>query len=462
MSSQAHFDPSNYFIDYEAVLDNKEARKIFQDFLQDCRNEEPLLFLDTYAEYFSGYEQVLKEVFGGWADEEKVSLKNSSNSSKQNKNLFRNEVILRVEKIIQTFIEYHSEKELNIGTSQSWLLNYWKLAKEDLLDTFITLTDLKMDQFPRFVRSEKLRNFLKLKGETFTRSIGYDISKGYNVDLRFKPKDLKEQLITDNHIYFGFTLAQDTPDWKLIYEREDLYCYSSNSTYFFGESKGMKLLKAVMYLPFSLEDVSTMLFDADNHNSFDPQTKGFELHDYRPPSGLNGLGSEGINSSYATQCLSIGIDLSLPLVKKRQLSSVATTIQETDLLFHLLHTADFSEEEMPSQGHVKADSLSYYLFYRLSDRFTRLVHVTYTNFDLPFQTNLLSEIFWKKRAKLLFKGFTKTLNVLTKNGTVPASDHEISDCHKHRQAIEDNKKVFPDRSWYKEWLELNNKTRQFY
>lgn len=317
-----------------------------------------------------------------------------------------------------------------------------------------------MDQFPRFVRSEKLLNFLKLKGETFTRSIGYDISAAYYADMRFKPKDLKDQIITDKHIYFGFTLAEDTPDWKLIYGRKDLCCYSSNTTYFFGESKGMKLLKAIMYLPFSLEDFMIMISNTDNHTSFDPQTKdGFKLQSYRPPSGLNNY-SEGSKSTYATQCLSISVDLSLPLIKKRQLCAVATTIQESDLLLHVLHTADFPEEEMPISPRVKkAASLSYYLFNRIADNLTRVVHVTYSSFDLPFQTDLLYKIFWKKRSKALFKGFNKTLNTTTKNRTLHATNHEriqVQDNHKHIQAMLDNKKAFPNRSWYDEWTELKH------
>ena len=97
------------------------------------------------------------------------------------------------------------------------------------------------DQFLRFARSPMIVEFLEKQGELFTRSIAIDISKGYNVDFRFKPKELTRKTIEDREIYFAFSVMEDSPDWKSFKNsKSQAQFFYSKTQYVFGEDQKHK------------------------------------------------------------------------------------------------------------------------------------------------------------------------------------------------------------------------------
>ena len=274
------FDPRNYSVVYEEMIESKESRECFRKYLTNTSlSDETILFLDELEYYKKEYDKSIAEIME-ILKLENDTLNNSDSTSsitefsrpttfKKKSQLKKVTKQLRSitdksNSIFNIYIKPSSEKELNIGHIQRELLgkhekiqekfeNFTKLISEketlgksassvsindtessnssqegsldssesnlyplcseiiELLDyqklfNEVELTvhmDLKMDQFPRFVRSQFLLNFLKEKGENFTRTIAIDSSKGVNVDLRFKPNDLMDKTVSDNHIYFG-------------------------------------------------------------------------------------------------------------------------------------------------------------------------------------------------------------------------------------------------------------------
>ncbi|KAF0983365.1 hypothetical protein FDP41_010430 [Naegleria fowleri] len=430
--------------------------------------------------------------------------------------------------MVQTFLTIGCEKELNLGATQKQILDRWELLCEnyDLISNvdgfsdvssnsdasvssavsspstasagsylsnsklgclpaflntillqlepdyifgqvlFSVNLDLKLDQFPRFVRSDMLYKFLKEKGVKYTRSIAVDISKGYKVDLRFKPQDLKNKIITDDYIYFGFTLAEDTPDWQCILNKDKPYltqAYISKTSYSFDESmKGMKLAKIVVHIPHPLEVIWGCYCNADFSKKFDKMANTkHEMYKFVPGCRQpTGVGSSQCpynpdKPPYSLQFASNSLNL-LPLLKKRQVPYVYTAIKDPiGMYMFLAHSAEFDDNEIPHhKGEVQGKGLFYYMFYKVNENLTRIVHVVYSDMMLPINPDLMLKMIFKKRAKEHYTGFERILNELSENGTKPIDTSKFVDGQNTKKCCEENCKLYPGRSWYYEWSSL--------
>ncbi|KAG2379296.1 hypothetical protein C9374_007435 [Naegleria lovaniensis] len=333
--------------------------------------------------------------------------------------------------------------------------------------------DLKLDQFPRFVRSDQLMKFLKEKGESYTRSIAVDISKGFKGDMRWKPNDLKDRIITDDYIYFGFNVADDTPDWELIYNTTSPYlchAYISKTPYVFGSEnmKGMKLAKMVLHIPFSLDVVWNCYCNTEFAKKFDKManTKQHILSRHIPPAKQPPYSVE--NPPYALQFASNALDL-LFMLKTRQMSYSYTAIYDPliDMYMFLAHSAEFEQQDnIPQDIGVQAHGLVYYMFYRVSEKLTRIVHIIYSDLNLPISSDTVMKLIWKKRVKEHQKGFADILKEMTscKNGSMISMDQltKMEDGHNTKLCVEENRQVYGNRSWYQEWMNLKKEKLQHF
>jgi len=467
------FDPSNYSPVYEEALQCKETRKVFKDYLKTSHGEEAILFIEALERYSANYEKAVKEV-GGWNDDTTLRVDDSKGLRKAVKLLYG-----AADEIIRTFVQVGSPKELNLGSAQRLTLDLWKnismeedgnyresvsssesngcsevfvAIKPDLLFKqvyFMVNMDLKLDQFPRFARSEMLRSFLREKGEDFTRGIAIDISKGFEVDLRFKPHDLVHNTIDDNHIYFGLTLAEDTPDWELVLDEPNLQTFVSKTRYTFdkGSMKGLQLAKAVITLPFRIDDVWASLWNTDTLGQIDPMA--FKIRracKYCAPND---------NSKYG---LSMGINGVKMFPIKRALCFTATAVQDAEIGCYVLtaHTSDFTEEDFYEKKQEDKDlqGLFYFLLFKINEKSTRLVIPTYCDVDFPFVSGFLYKTLAKKRSKMIREAIVSVLNEITEHGSKVADTSSFKDGMYIKQSCMDNTLTQPNRSWYREWLSL--------
>ena len=481
---------------YEEAMKSDDFVQSFQTFLKKCHNEEPLLFLQELklvaAEYEKGVASNKKNV-----DQQLHLLRKTIRNLQQ-----------QCLHLIQTFIESRSKFELNLGQTQKEVLERWQdictrceqletdnksndsqsskvreSRSDDASSTLSNLSekeleienlnnvlgalnpdtlfdsvkatlhfDLKIDQFPRFVRSEHLLKFLKQKGEAYTRKIALDISKGYNVDIRFKPNDMKEKSFTDNNIYFGYVLAEDSPDWEVLLDKPNLQSYITKTSYVFEpETEGLKLTKVVMQFPYSFEDVYAMWVHGENHDIFDPMIHSdHHIFDYVSPYQISN------DQQYSMQYCSFGFFV-LPILKKREVPYVSTSVYDSaiDAFMFLGHTAEFKHEEVPiKENRVYGSGLFYYLIYRVGPKTTRVIHTIYSDAKMPFNSDFLFKTFWKKRSKDLYKGMEKRLRILTENGTKSIDWSTVVDSLNFKKSADDNTKAHPNRSWYKEYMSM--------
>ena len=320
-----------------------------------------------------------------------------------------------------------------------------------------------------------LISFLWKKGEEFTRSIALNVSNGYSVDVRFKPNDFKSQLMTEKDVFFAYTLAEDTPDWKeLTYSEKPnmLQTFVSKTSYVIGQDrmKGMKLFKLVMHLPYAVEDVWATYCDMDTRFTLDETLmKDFKLLRYIPPSP-EAIEKRNITTSsmrdvidrdenytvdnppLALQIGALGIDMHIPLLKNRDLPHTMTSVYDPSIncYMNIGHTCDIEETLRPARkDRVDAEILFNYMFYRMGDRSTRFIHTVYTDLHVIMDSDIVLNRIWKKRSKQLQNGFETLLALKTENGTKSIDTTKINDHFQYMRAVEENLKL--NRNWYEEY-----------
>ncbi|EFC38494.1 predicted protein [Naegleria gruberi] len=399
--------------------------------------------------------------------------------------------------IYDHFLKPNSSYQLNLGWNKAKILANWEsihkqfenlIGKSEEVEDLQALSDLitrlhpvnlfrdviekvhldlKMDQFPRFVRSNACKTFFKRKGEQFMRQMAFDISKGYKVDLRFKPQDLRKDVVTDSDIYFGFTLAEDTPDWELFFDENNTQCYLSKETYSFDpqKMKGMKLAKTVMLLPYALEDCWAMFWHGDFHKIYDPLSfsENTFVH-YTPPSPqVQEDGSNYFGKTYGRTV----IDLSMPLLKKRVYDYIYCTVWDDglDAFINVGKSVDPSitskylseEENKKTENYVEAPGLFYHIFTRTHEGKTRYCQMTYFDLGLPLNSDFIFKMIWRKRTKIYRDGFIQVLNHLTDKGKKKADHSKLVDSLYFKRPVDDLKKIRSYRSWHDEWQKILGK-----
>ena len=335
------------------------------------------------------------------------------------------------------------------------------------------------DQFPRYVRSATLHKFLSKKGKDYTRTIAINVSNGYNVDIRFKPKDFQSQLMTEKDIFFAYTLSEDTPDWKELSYHEKpnpLQTFVSKTSYSIGQDrmKGMKLFKIVMHLPYSVKDVWTTYCDMNTRFKLDNTLMDdFKLLKYISPCNKTSndllkshhLAYDHRDNIYTTehpplalQIGELGILMNLSLFKNRDLPHTMTSIydESVNCYMNIGHTCKIEEDLRKNKEHrVDAEILFNYMFFGTGEKSTRFIHTVYTDLHIPFDSDMVLGKIWKKRSKQLQQSFEELLHLNTKGGTVNMDPAQINDHFQYFRAVEENAKL--NRMWYKEY---ENKKRR--
>ena len=503
-SNKRKFDASGYMVVFEELMQQKEARQNFSSYLRDAHNEEPILFLNALASYREEYEQVSLQL-------DKI------HEEKFNSALF--ELVDRVTEMINIYIVRGAKKELNLPVAQTMAAisvldqvsnmlesirstmksvddslsevgkhssqEVFKMIEPNSLFSKIentTTIDLKMDQFPRYARSHMLEKFLIEKGEDFTRSIAIN-TNGYTVDIRFKPNDFKSQVLTDRDFYFALALSEDTPDWKLFYSKDKpckINSYISKTPYVIGtgsndEMKGMKLMKVELVLPYALDDVFHTYIDKESRFVLDknlmndvtlckyisPDKETAEKCWSNKDSVLRGGwdDKEDIDfrkPPFAVQGVTMGLDLLIPFFKNRDFPHCVTSVYdpELDCIIVTGQTTTFEEQPL-HKDRVAAHILFNYLFYRLGDNSTRVIHSIYSSLNVPIHSEFILKQIWKKRSKHLQNGFLNFLKQKTENGTKHFERNQVTDDLNYLIGIKENSEMYPNRSWYQEYKQRN-------
>ena len=207
-------------------MECEKAREVFSEFLrEEALNEEPMLFLEDLKCYELYYDErkILKSASSQLTKQE------SKNTKTPSWDLI-NKLYAKASEIISKYVESNSPKELNLGAHQTHTLSTWSkindlfkqvekyyVLEAELLEHLNPMVvfkqvklavnvDLKYDQFPRFIRSSRLSNFLASKSESFIRQFAIRSSTEKQIDsIRYKPSDFKS-FVTEIFIWV-FTIV---------------------------------------------------------------------------------------------------------------------------------------------------------------------------------------------------------------------------------------------------------------
>ncbi|EFC44662.1 predicted protein [Naegleria gruberi] len=522
------FDATHYMALYDELMANLEAREVFSNYLKKACTQEPMLFLNDYGKYSKEYAKY------------RATTSTSNSSSQQDVSLKACKILFdSVGALIDLYIRPGSERELNLPSSnvvQIWdqeivplmqghlqkqekqgkkgsetmetkllersqselsessiesemsqstmksLTDLFEMLNPDVLFEKIIFSvnlDLKIDQFPRFNRSKELFEFLNLQGEAFTRRIAVDISRGFNVDIRYKPKDLTKNYIYDRDIYFGLSLLEDSPDWQAMKNSKSsskAQMFHSKTSYVFdsGRKNGLKLFKIVTLLPYPVEDVWKVFKHVQAYDLKGTEVTGIETLGYHEPGTLGNpkasqsalayfTADEDDDESkltnplvvrYCTTCLNLG-----PTFKKRQFPHTQSTVFDEVLegYINVGHTAPLAFHPVPKER-VMVDIFFVYFMYRVGKNSTRFGHIIYSDVHLPdWLDKLVANPTWKKRCLSMEETILKVLKEKTANGTRPIGENELTDEYSYQKQVEDNRKKYPHRSWYKDYLSMFHK-----
>jgi len=504
-SKQSQFDPAHYMVIYEELMESPEGRQAFHSYLKESHNEEPILFLDQLAKIKKEHRDMQNLLNSCLGDSQEDIIEGFCVSGLV-MNMFE-----RIQMLIETYVHRESLKELNLGETQGATLKRWEKVVEgvrlfasneptlsfeksrsssslngskisfsesndmDLNDQSLHIfylmdpntlfeqveltvnLDLKIDQFPRFVRSEQLLNFLGEKGEEFTRRIAVNISKGFNVDIRYKPKDFTSSVITDRDIFFGFSLYDDTVDWEMFLQEETYHLYHSKTSYVIGQDRmeGMSLLKSIHYLPFDVKDVWSVFCDKESRIAIEKNIYNDELQLVKYISPCQSQHKNevlGVDTRddiidpdkppLSQQWANIGIDLKIPMLKKRELRIASTSIYEPSLGCYMLVARSTKFDHIPERKDmVEIQTIFYYMFFKVNAKLTRFVTIAYNDLFLPFNSEYLMKLFWRKRAKIVSDGFQNVLQTRTCIGMKHVDPTEINDVLQCNRAIKDNANI---------------------
>ncbi|KAL9657398.1 hypothetical protein ABK040_014386 [Willaertia magna] len=446
MPRKGSFDPNDYLLEYDEAMKDSCFREIFHQFLKIGHSEEPILFLNDLENYKNCYNENKKDV---------------------------NKIFNLANNIIHTYLKEESVKQINLGGNNIVkMLNDWhNIEIETDVDKKIELLhpfklfedvsfnvnlDLKLDQLPRFLRSEMYTKFMKEKGEKYVQTIATDISNGYQVDFKYKPKDFTSPILTDKDVYFAYQLFEDTPDWELIYDsfkkNQKLFtqAFISHTNYVFGNSKGFKLTKFVMHFPYSRDEVFKCFSDKKLRMEIDDNLVDLCLEKYFPP---NTIIKDQQSSSLGIQVLSVGLNLHMAFLKNRDLPHVTANIYDPniDCIVSVAHSTN-AFEDIIHKERTPCEMLIFYAFHKISENLTRFSHVVYLDLNLPLNSELMLKSIWKRRTKEIQKNFLKVLERESKIGSPK------EDSLGYNKSLQANMEAHPNRSWYKEYLNLNKKT----
>ncbi|KAL9641527.1 hypothetical protein ABK040_013448 [Willaertia magna] len=455
-NQQTTFDPNQYSIVYEEFMENEECRQIFLKYLQEhADSEEALCCFNDLILYKKQYEKIIENKKKNSLESYLTLFDNilniidkyclPSSEFELNLNSFtKKDILLKKEQVTNL------KKELLNIKEETILENILSLLESNYIFEKIELAvnlDLKLDQFPRFVRSEMLYNFLKKKGKDFIRTIALDISKGYEVDFRYKPQDFSSVPLMDKDIYFALSLAEDSPDWELVNSKtKPFHCevFVTKTSYIIGKERmeGMKLCKMSITFPFDRDEMLEAFCDRECRKLIDPML--FKINNF------NSLNPSKEN--LACQFGEIFFKLPVPLLKKRYMPYVITAVHDTvlDCIIIVPRTCYPKDENYTvHKDCVVMEAVAGLLFYNLGDNMTRLIYFYYTDSKVPLGSHFVFKKAAKKRASGFSEGFGKAVQLLREK---KKKNLEINDFFKLQPTLDENQKFFKNRSWYEELL----------
>jgi hypothetical protein len=218
---------------FESFFNDKEARAEFRKFLKAGLNEEPFLFLEAVRE-----------------------LQATQSDDEVEKAAF---------KILKTFVEQGSSSEINLaGNVRNAILDAFKTYENSVQNqnprppfpksvfdeaANIVLLEIKMDNFPRFIRSDHIRKWVATKSLEYMFKIAVKRDKLADESLKFDYSDLgqTEPNLSDKDVRFFLALAKDSlGNWKQLKQTRVNQTYISHNQYNFGmgsHEKGLRIFK---------------------------------------------------------------------------------------------------------------------------------------------------------------------------------------------------------------------------
>ncbi|KAL0481656.1 hypothetical protein AKO1_012477 [Acrasis kona] len=360
----------------------------------------------------------------------------------------------KAKRIIETFLIKGVDKEVNVDEqARKRIKDVFDKTEaptdsekhsfsEHLFNPLFKLVrrEIRMDTFPRYIRSDYFIDFAEKKGEEFIRKISIDLRRSEPRNaVMFQPTDFTTKQITDRDIQFILRLAEDSSDWESLIKGSNLnhYCYTSKTDYSIGGLKGLKLGKMTGILPYHVDDVIAAYNNKNLRHYHDRQY--FSLDQLKRE--VAGDGNDHMYSNTASRY----ILKFAPLMKKRCMNQMNTMVYDCERECYVLITktstnySGYKNEIGPDEDMVEGVMIGGYVFFKIDGNRTRYVHMGYADFKLP---ELLSKTIFKKlvvkRAKLLYTGIMKACEE-HKKGSVEVVDNTT-------WTLEDFKKRFSEEN----------------
>jgi hypothetical protein len=409
------FSLAKYQVQLDLIKTVPEANEHFKQYLQRSFTFESYLFL---------------------LEVDKMKLPQYSSEQKASK----------IVQIYKDFICIGSPHEVNIDNKAREKVEAVLVESKQLdhLDQLLVNTDvfypveavvsreLRMDAFPRYIRSEDFIEFVSKKDEDFLRQIAVvDVPWGAQ-ELVFRPSDFQSTRMTDKDIIFVLRMNEDSPDWtslratkKKDVKERDHYCYISKTSYHVGDAiEGLHLCKFTGYVPYSAEHLLEAISNIETSKAYDNNQTLWCAADYVPmDSGAN---------PFSTFVSYWEADIRIPLSRQRHCVQLSTCVYDSARKCYIWAgktTRTFNERvqqvynETPQRRKmVTVDFIYGYTVYKISEDKCRYVHSIYADIKLKMGLSMFKMVM-KKREKGIHQGFLAVCQQLAKvNKETPLSD----------------------------------------
>ncbi|KAL9644903.1 hypothetical protein ABK040_005383 [Willaertia magna] len=480
-NKQRAFNYEDYEVQFVEMMECSESRELFLNYVKQYSIHEMIEFLNKSQDY-------RKEI--GIAYDKKEIDTLTLTKCEIPKNLKHIDTILtEAKEIINQFIMPNGKYPLNVSchirdkTIRRY--NYYSNFSSNLSEYIISLNDeseqrkiwkelvnlfddiectilhdLQYNYFSKFKTSETLTSFLKKKGPEFTKLIAINTKIGFGIDIRYKPEDFITTNLSEKDIYFAFTLAEDSPDWTLIYDDTLKINYNNNNdkennklsvpvlgftsrhSYALGNANPntMRIGKVIAELPFDYREVYRMFSDKEGRLALEGVMSDCELHKHVPVNTEN----NPLSYSYTSFALK-----PLKILTVRDFILVQTTIydEKLDCIVTIGKSAQY-EERNPKKGRILANILYFHLFYNIGENRTRYMNIFYSLLNLPMMTNFVFNSIVTQRCKTLISGMVKELiqNTDSTSGKYKENSNSFNELFCQLQCLKENSEAYPERS----------------
>lgn len=246
------FDIKKYHIHFESIFKVPDMKKAFIEFCKTEHNTEPMEFLDAID-----------------------ALPKSK------------DIVSDAKKILSTFIEEGSPKEINLsGANKRLILKQFENVKHDsqkVLMIFkkprkIVALELHSDVFPRFVRSKFCAKAVEAH-QTDPEVVALKTT----VSFPYEEEDFNTFLVTKKDFDFMKHLAKDDFDWELHGgETSKLNSYYSDKNFLPNVPwfSNASLAKFEAIFPFDFETVCCSLIPLSECLQYDDNVVSYEVKEY--------------------------------------------------------------------------------------------------------------------------------------------------------------------------------------